>query len=592
MTKKEMSGRGWGSLDVIIVTGDAYVDHPSYGAAVIGRVLEADGFKVGIIAQPSLKNLNDLRRLGRPGLFFGVTAGNLDSMVANYTANKKLRSEDEYSPGGKTGLRPDRATLMYANKISQAFNGVPIVIGGMEASMRRLAHYDYWSDKVRRSVLLDSKADILIYGMGEKQIIEIARRLKKGEDVKSLDDIRGTVVVRNSTDAFRDAVSIHSFEEVAASRDTFNEAFAMAYPEQDPVRGRTVIQRHAGRFVVQFPPAKPLTTEEMDRLYELPFTRQPHTSYKGKGGVPGFETVRFSIISHRGCPGECSFCSLYAHQGRMVQSRSAESILKEIRMLASQPDFNGTITDIGGPTANLYQAHCEAWEEEGACRARKCLVPEKCKNLKLGYPQTLEIWNRANLIPHVKHIFIGSGVRYDLLNDRESDEYLKDLCEHHVSGQLKVAPEHSQTHVLKLMRKPNFSAYERFVQRFESINKKLHKKQFLVNYFIVGHPGTTIEDALNLALILKKMHIYPEQIQDYIPLPMTLSGTIYYTESDPFSGMRIYVEKSPRNRKLQRALIQFKNRANKKYVVEALRRLGRMELMKDFYPCQNSSYRT
>ncbi|MCX5678151.1 MAG: YgiQ family radical SAM protein [Candidatus Omnitrophica bacterium] len=583
MTKEEMSALGWSYLDIIIVTGDAYVDHPSYGGAVIGRVLESEGYKVGIIAQPDLKNPDSLKRMGRPRLFFGVTAGNLDSMIANYTANKKFRSEDEYSPGGKTDLRPDRATLIYTNKIRQAFGNIPIVIGGIEASMRRLAHYDYWSDTLRRSILLDSKADILVYGMGEVQIAEIARRLRDGERIKDLNDIRGTVIVRNSIDNFNDAVSIPSFEEASYSKDKFNEAFRLAYMEQDPLRGRTIIQRHAARFVIQLPCAKPLSTKEMDRIYKLPFARSPHPSYKKAGGVPGFETVKYSIISHRGCPGECSFCSLYAHQGRIIQSRSAESILKEIKTLASQPDFNGTITDIGGATANLYEAHCDLWKNKGACKDRRCLFPAKCKNLKLGYSKMIELWKHAGSIERVKHIFVGSGVRYDLLNDNESDEYLRELCAHHVSGQLKVAPEHGQAHVLDLMRKPRFSVYEHFVQRFDAVNKKLNKKQFLVNYIIVGHPGARLEDSLNLSLELKKMHVYPEQIQDFIPLPMTASGAMFYTGKDPFTRQDVYVAKNLREKKLQRALIQFKNPGNKRYVIEALKSLGKMNIIKEFY---------
>ncbi|MFH1190404.1 MAG: YgiQ family radical SAM protein [Candidatus Omnitrophota bacterium] len=583
-TKEEMSEKGWNALDVIIVTGDAYVDHPSYGAALVARVLEAEGYRIGIIAQPDLKDPGALRRMGRPKLFFGVTAGNLDPMIANYTANKKPRSEDEYSPGGRKGLRPDRATLHYTNAVKRAFPGIPVVIGGMEASMRRLAHYDYWSDTVRRSILLDSKADILVYGMGERQVIEIAGRLKDGGDIKSFDDIRGTVIVRNDAGPFKDAVPMPSFEEVSSDKNKFNEAFRVAYREQDPVHGRTIIQPHARRFIVQLPGAKPLSQREMDRIYELPFARTPHPAYKRYGGVPGFDTVKNSIISHRGCPGECSFCSLYAHQGRIVQSRSAGSILKELESIASRPGFNGTITDIGGPTANLYEAHCERWEGEGACKDRRCIFPQKCGNLKLGYSKTIELWRRAGSIGGVKHIFVGSGVRYDLLNDKESDEFLKHLCANHVSGQLKAAPEHSEPHLLDAMRKPRFGAYELFVRRFEEASRRLGRKQFIVNYFISAHPGATLEDALRLSLKLKKMGIYPEQIQDYIPLPMTASGAMYYTGKDPFSGGHLYVERSLRARKLQRALIQYKDSDNKRYVIEALRRLSKMELMREFYP--------
>ncbi len=582
-TKEDMIERGWGSLDVILITGDAYVDHPSYGTALIGRVLESEGFKVGIIAQPDPDDLQAFRKLGEPRLFFGVTAGNLDSMVANYTANKKIRSDDEYSPGGKPGLRPDRATLIYTNRIRQAFGKVPIVLGGVEASMRRLAHYDYWSDTVRRSILLDSKADMLIYGMGERQVVEIAKRLNSGDGIKGLNDIRGTVIVRNSVESFSGAVIIPDFEIAKSVKTKFNEALRLSYFENDPVRGRAVIQRHAERFVIQLPPAKPLSTKEMDAVYALPFTRRPHPSYAKEGGIPGFEAIKFSVVSHRGCPGECSFCSLYAHQGRIIQSRSAHSILKEIEQIASQLDFSGTITDIGGPTANLYEAHCALWGDKGTCKDRHCLVPEKCKSLKLGYPETVDLWRCAMKIPRVKHIFVGSGLRYDLLNDKESDEYLRELCEHHVSGQLKVAPEHCQAHVLSLMRKPQFNVYESFVEKFDKVNRQLSKKQFIVNYFIIGHPGATLGDSLTLALKLKMMHVYPEQIQDFIPLPMTVSGAMYYTENDPFSGNKVYVAKNLRDRKLHRALIQFKNPDNKRYVIEALRRLNKMNLMKEFY---------
>ena len=583
ISKEDMKARGWDSLDIIIVTGDAYVDHPSYAAAVIGRVLESEGFRVGIIAQPNWHKTDDFKKLGRPRLFFGVTAGNLDSMVANYTASHKFRSVDDYSPGGKKGLRPDRATMIYANKLRQAFGEIAIVIGGIEASLRRLAHYDYWSDKVRRSILLDSKADILVYGMGEKQILEIARRMQNGKDAKDLGGIRGTVVVRNSIDGLKDAVVIPSFEEVNSDKNKFNQAFRATYLEQDPFRGKTIVQKHAARYVIQFPSALPLATEEIDRIYELKYALRPHSVYDKEGGVPGFEAVRSSVISHRGCPGECSYCSLGLHQGRIVQSRSGESILREIKALARRKDFKGTVTDIGGPTANLYMARCRLWGKDGSCRDRKCLVPEKCKNLELGYRQTLDLWREAGTIPGVKNIFIGSGVRYDLLVGKESDELLKDLCAYHVSGRLKVAPEHSEAKVLGLMNKPSFNVYREFVKRYSDMNKKLRKKQYLVNYFITGHPGSTLEDALKLALTLAEMKIYPEQIQDFIPLPMTPSGCMYYTEKDPFTGKAVYVAKGMRDRKLQRALVQFKQPQNKRYVIEALRSLDKMNFMNVFY---------
>jgi len=578
ISKKDMERRGWQELDVILVTGDAYVDHPSYGAGLIGRVLEDAGFKVGIIAQPDWRRPDDFKKLGRPGLFFGVTAGNLDSMVANYTANKKRRSADDYSPGGKSGLRPDRPVIVYTNRVKEAFPNVPVVIGGIEASLRRLAHYDYWAEAVRRSILLDSKADILVYGMGEKQILEIAARSQASGMKNSLDGIKGTVVVKNDIGGIKDCISIPSFEEVAASKEKFNRAYKTIYSEFDPLRGRTLLQRHDKRFIVQYPPASPMTTEEMDKICGLSYMRRWHPTYDKEGGVPGFETIKFSITSHRGCPGACNFCSLYLHQGRIVQSRSPASIVREAKILADRDDFRGTITDIGGPTANMYQAACRVWDREGACRGKNCLTPARCGNLDLGYEKTLKLWDEVKKVPKVKHIFIGSGVRYDLLTGKDSDSYLKALCAGHVSGRLKVAPEHSDHYVLAMMNKPSFDIYEKFARRFDEMNASLNKKQYLVNYFISAHPGAGLEEALNLALALKLRHIHPEQIQDFIPLPMTLSGCMYHTETDPFTGKKIYVAKGLRERKLQRALLQYKQPKSRKYIIEALRKLGKLHL--------------
>ncbi|MDP3730467.1 MAG: YgiQ family radical SAM protein [Candidatus Omnitrophota bacterium] len=580
MSKREMAARGWDELDIILVTGDAYVDHPSYGAALIGRVLENASFRVGVIAQPDWQNPGDFKVLGRPRLFFAVTAGNLDSMVANYTANKKVRNIDDYSPGGRSRLRPDRASIIYANKLQQAYKGVPIILGGMEASMRRLAHYDYWSDKVRRSLLLDAKCDMLVYGMGERQMLEIAQRLQNGEDIHSLDNVRGAVVVRKDIDAVKDPVSIPSFEDISKDKDKFNTAFREIYAEADPVRGRTVVQKHGDRFVVQYPPALALGTEELDKIYALPFVRDWHPSYDKAGGVPGFDMVRNSVTSHRGCVGGCSFCSLYLHQGRMIQSRSVGSMLEEIKIISQDKKFKGTITDIGGPTANMYMAKCHLWKERGACREKRCLVPEICRHFKTGYESSLDLWKKLKAMPKVKHIFVGSGVRYDLLTDSYSDEYLNELCAHHISGQLKVAPEHSAPHVLDLMNKPRFNVYEKFTDRFERVNRRLNKKQFLVNYFIVGHPGAKLEDALQLALYLAKKHINPEQVQDFIPLPMTVSGAMYYTEHDPFTGKKLYVAKYPHERMMQRALIQYKNPQNRQYILRALKILDKEGLKK------------
>ncbi|MDD5136167.1 MAG: YgiQ family radical SAM protein [Candidatus Omnitrophica bacterium] len=582
ITSEEAAARGWNSLDVIIVTGDAYVDHPSYGAAVLGRVLEAEGFRIGIIPQPDWRSLKDFKSLGRPRLFFGVTAGNLDSMLANYTSNRNRRREDEYSPGGKTGLRPDRATIIYTNRIKEAFPGTPVVIGGVEASLRRLAHYDYWSDKVRKSILLDSKADILVFGMGERQLIEIARRLNGGEDIKRLDNIKGTVIARSSLGGIGGHILVPSFEDVSQDKDKFNTAFMTIYEESDPKHGRTIVQPHGERFVIELPPAAPLTTPEMDSIYGLDYARAPHPRYGKEGGVPGFEAVRFSIISHRGCVGACNFCSLYLHQGRIVQSRSPDSIVEEAGILSNRPDFKGTITDIGGPTANIFMADCKEWGARGACRAKQCLMPAKCKNLKIDYDDTVRLWERVRGLPRVKHLFIGSGLRFDLLLDNSAGKYLRELCRYHISGRLKVAPEHTEDHVLKLMNKPSFRRYEEFASKFDMVNREVGKKQFLVNYIISGHPGCTLEDSLDLSLGLAKKHIHPEQIQDFIPLPMTISSSIYHTGKDPLTGKDVYVAKGLRERKLQRALIQYDNPENRRYVIEALKKLGRMDLAKIF----------
>jgi uncharacterized radical SAM protein YgiQ len=551
-----MAARGWSECDIILVTGDAYVDHPSYGAAIIGRVLESAGYKVGIVAQPDWKNSKDFLALGRPRLFFGITAGNLDSMVSNFTASKKPRRMDGYAPGGMSGLRPNRATIVYANKVKELFPGIPVVIGGVEASLRRLAHFDYWEESIRRSMLVDAKADILVYGMGETQILEIARRLRDGEDIKKIQNIRGTVIVRSSLEGFEDAVRLPSYEEASTDEDKFNEAFRNEYCESDPVRGRIVAQKHGTRFVVQEPPPLALEAAELDRFYALPFARAWHPVYDKLGGVPGFETVRFSITSHRGCAGECNFCSLFAHQGRMIQSRSKGSILEEIRKIAANKEFKGTITDIGGPTANLYGAHCEQWEHSGACKEKQCMMPAKCKSLKLGYEKSMELWKEVLAVPKVKHLFIQSGLRYDLLIEKGSDAYLEALCRNHVSGQLKVAPEHASPVVLKIMNKPSIDVYEQFAERFKAMNRKVGKEQYLVNYFISAHPGCSEEDARELADYLSGHGMHPEQVQDFMPLPMTVSTCMYCTGKDPFTGEKVFTVKSYKERQLQREMIQ------------------------------------
>ncbi|MDP2923604.1 MAG: YgiQ family radical SAM protein [Candidatus Omnitrophota bacterium] len=580
--RDDLIKRGWRELDIVLITGDAYVDHSSYGVAVIGRVLENAGFRIGIIAQPNWRNTKDFTQLGKPKLFFGITAGNVDSLVANYTANKKPRKVDDYSPLGKTGMRPDRATIVYANKVREAFPDTPIVLGGIEASLRRLAHYDYWDNCVRRSILVDAKANILVYGMGEAQILEIARRLESGEKIQALNNTRGAVVIRKEVSWLKNCLIIPSFEEVSADKNKFNEAFRIIYSQTNPLKAKPIAQKHGDRFVVQFAPALPLATEELDRIYELPYMRNYHPSYNRLGPVKSFETVKFSLISHRGCCGDCSFCSLSLHQGRIIQSRSTESIVGEAKLISELKGFRGTITDIGGPTANLYKTNCFLWRQQGFCADKNCLTPSKCKNLKLGYEETIALYRKIRQLPKVKHVFIGSGFRYDLLTEDFAREYLYELCKFHISGQMKVAPEHMTDNVLKLMNKPLFSYYEKFVRKFNQVNEQLKKKQYLVNYFISAHPGSTLQDALELALYMVKKHKHPEQVQDFIPLPMTLAGCIYYTETNPFTGDKVYVPKTFRERKMQRALIQYKNPKNRQLVREVLRILKAEHLSKVF----------
>lgn len=573
-----MDARGWSELDIIIVTGDAYVDHPSYGAAVIGRYLESSGFKVGVIAQPDWRTADDFKKLGRPRLFFGITSGNVDSMIANYSANKVRRKSDDFSPGAISGMRPDRSVIAYTAKAREAFPGVTVVLGGVEASLRRFAHYDHWDDAVRRSMLVDAKADILVYGMGEKPVLEVARRMSAGGKAADINNVRGTAVIRKDLSFLKEFVEVPSFEEVKDDREKFNEAFRTIYREQDPSTAKPVVQKHADRFVVQFPPAEPFSEKEMDEVFDLPYAYAWHPVYSKAGGIKAFETVRFSIISHRGCCAECSFCGIHTHQGRIVQSRSAASILREAKRITDRPDFRGTITDIGGPTANMYAAKCRKWQAHGFCGNKSCLVPEKCKNLVLGYDESMRLYDGVKCLPKVKHVFVSSGFRYDLLNDRYSDKYLEKICREHISGQMKVAPEHVVDRVLRLMNKPPHRNYERFVRRIEEINGRSEKKTYLVNYFISAHPGSTLRDALDFAVYLAKRKMHPEQVQDFIPLPMTLSACMYHTGKDPFTGEKVYAPRSAEERRMQRALIQYNNPANAALVEKALAMLGAKHL--------------
>ncbi len=587
ISQKDLHQRGWKELDIILITGDAYVDHPSFGTSVIGRMLEHHGFRVGIIAQPDWRGIKDFMELGKPRLFFGVSSGNVDSMIANYTANKRPRKTDDYSPNNKAGLRPDRAVIVYSQMVRQAFKDSIIVIGGIEASLRRLAHYDYWDNCVRRSILLDSKADILVYGMGESQILTIANRLRDGRGKSSLNNIKGTVVVSKEISAFKDSIELPSFEDIKDDKQKFNHAYKLFYEQLNPFTAKTVVQKHADRYCVQFPPPMPLSQKELDEIYELPYTRRWHPIYDKQGEVKALKTVQFSLISHRGCFGECSFCALNFHQGKIIQNRSIESIVREAKSIAQDKDFHGTITDIGGPTANMYAASCHLWQDKGFCKDKKCLAQSKCRNLKLGYDNCLSLYRAVRAIPKVKHVFIGSGLRFDLLVDSEQKAYLEEICKNHISGYLKVAPEHYSDKVLDIMNKPKFSTYEKFVKIFNEVNKK----NFLVNYFLLSHPGSTLSEVLKFALYLKEKGIHPEQIQDFIPSPMLLSTCLYWTGVHPLTGERIYVPTTFTERKMQRALIQYQNPSNRPLIIKALREMKAMHLLREFNIGRNKNSR-
>ena len=579
MTRAEMGERGWDRLDVLLVSGDAFVDHPSFGTAVVGRLLESLGYRVGIVAQPDWRGVADFQVLGRPRLFAGVTSGNVDSMVANYTANRRRRRTDDYSPGDRAGLRPDRALIVYANRLREAFGAetgsprLPVVLGGIEASLRRLAHYDYWDDAVRRSVLLDAKADLLVYGMGETAVGEIASRLAAGEPVEALQGIRGTVVLRPVPP--EGSLRLPSFEETRDDPARFLEAFRAIYANMSPRDAQVLAQPHGERWVVQNPPALPLGGAELDRVHELPYTRRAHPRYDGAGGVRALQTVRWSLVSHRGCCGECSFCSLYLHQGRIVSSRSEESVLREARALSLHPDFRGTITDIGGPTLNLYAASCPLWEKHGFCDGRRCLLPERCPRLRLGYAASLRLYRAVRRLPGVKHVFLASGFRHDLLLERDADEYLEEVLRHHVGGQLKLAPEHSEGRVLELMGKPAYQVYERFLAKLERLGRRLGRRVYLVNYFISAHPGSGLAEALGMARVLGRRNMSPEQVQDFLPLPLTVSGAMYHTGVHPFTGERVYSARSLEERRMQRALLQPKSPGSAQLARRALQLLGR-----------------
>lgn len=579
ISKKDMTDRGIDELDFVIITGDAYVDHPSFGTAIISRVLESQGYKVGIIAQPDWTDVESFRILGRPKLGFLINSGNIDSMVNHYTAAKKRRHDDLYSPGGKSGRRPDRAVIVYAGKAREAYKNVPIIIGGIEASLRRFAHYDYWEDKIRRSILLDSKADLLIYGMGEKAVVQIADLLKYGMDIHKITDVRGTSYACSDISALNDYVEVPSFEDVSENKLSYAESFKLEYNEQDAVRGKTLVQKHGDRYLVQNPPQPPLTESEMDMVYSLPYARTYHPVYEKEGGIPAIKEVRFSITSHRGCFGGCSFCAITFHQGRTIQSRSQESIINEAKLLTGFDDFKGYIHDIGGPTANFRHKSCKLQETRGVCKNRQCMFPTPCKNLIIDHKEYLDLLRKVRKLPGIKKVFIRSGIRYDYLIYDKNTEFFEDLCKYHISGQLKVAPEHVSDRVLKQMGKPKKEVYDRFVSKYESINKKLGKKQYLVPYLISSHPGSDLKAAIELAEDIKKMGYTPEQVQDFYPTPGNLSTTMYYTGVNPLTGEKVYVARTQKEKNMQRALLQFSLPENYTIVKEALIKAGREDLI-------------
>ena len=579
ISKQDMEKRGWQELDFIIVTADAYIDHPSFGTAIISRVLESQGYKVGIIAQPSWKDTHDFMKLGRPRLAFLVNGGNMDSMVNHYTVSKKLRERDFYSPGGKMGLRPDRATIVYCNRIREAYKNIDIVIGGIEASLRRFAHYDYWSDRVRKSILIDSGADLLVYGMSERQIVEIATALNDGLAARYIRYVNGTCYVADTLGEVYDYLQIPSYKQVCEDKVKYADAFRTQYEEQDPIRGKTIVQEHSGKYLVQNKPEMPLTREELDKVYALPYMKNYHPIYEKDGGIPAIEEVKFSLVSSRGCFGSCSFCALTFHQGRIVQSRSEASIVQEAKEMTQLPDFKGYIHDVGGPTANFRKPACLKQLKYGACKNKQCLSPSPCKDLLVDHTEYLNILRKLREIPKVKKVFVRSGLRYDYMMADKNGTFFKELLEHHVSGQLKVAPEHVSHEVLKYMGKPAGKTFTKFCQKFEQINERLGKKQYIIPYLMSSHPGSTLKSAIELAEYLRDMHYQPEQVQDFYPTPGTLSTTMFYTELDPLTMKPVYIPKSKSEKAMQRALLQYSNPKKYDIVYQALMLEGREDLI-------------
>lgn len=579
ITRREMLDRGWDTCDFVYIIGDAYVDHPSFGHAIISRVLESHGYNVGIISQPDWKNPKSIDVFGRPRLGFLVSGGNMDSMVNHYSVTKHHRKTDAFTPGGVMGKRPDYATTVYCNLIRQTYKDVPILIGGIEASLRRLGHYDYWSDTMKRSILLDSQADLLMYGMGEKTIVEVADALNSGLDVKDITYIDGTVFKTKAPDDSLPTVTLPSFAEIKADRRRYAESFKIQYANCDPFTAKRLAEPYDNFFVVQNPPQKPLTTAEMDAVYDLPYMRTYHPSYEKAGGVPAIEEVRFSLVSNRGCFGACSFCALTFHQGRIVQTRSHESILTEAEQMVRDPDFKGYIHDVGGPTANFRRPACKKQMKAGMCRGRACLAPTPCPNLDADHTDYLMLLRKIRQVPGVKKVFIRSGIRFDYLLADPDESFFKELVEHHISGQLKVAPEHCSAPVLSCMGKPPIDTYRRFQKRFYELTKSAGKKQYLVPYLMSSHPGSTMRDAIELSVFLKREGLHPEQVQDFYPTPGTVSTCMFYTGLDPYTLKPVYVPRTPREKAEQRALLQYFRPENRPLVLAALKKAGRFDLI-------------
>ena len=580
ITIEDMKNRGWEKPDFVYITGDAYVDHPSFGPAIISRILEANGYKVAMIPQPDWKNRESIMTFGEPRLGFLISGGNMDSMVNHYSVSKKRRQTDAYTPGGVIGKRPDHATIVYGNLVRQVYPNSPIIIGGIEASLRRLAHYDYWDNKVKRSILLDSRADIISYGMGERSIVEIADALNSGISVSDITFIEGTVYKTKSLEGIYDFILLPGYDEIKEDKEAYARSFYTQYTNTDPFTAKKLIEEYdRGVYVVQNTPGKPLSREEMDFVYGLDYMRTYHPSYEEAGGIPAIAEVKFSLVHNRGCYGSCNFCALTFHQGRIMQSRSHESVIQEAEKIVEEPDFKGYIHDVGGPTANFRDTACQKQLTHGACKERQCLFPSPCKNLRINHEDYLSLLRKLRTIPKVKKVFVRSGIRFDYLIHDKDDTFFRELCEHHVSGQLKVAPEHICDEVLTKMGKPENRVYEEFQKKFKDINQKLGKKQFLVPYLMSSHPGSTLNSAIKLAEYLRDLGYMPEQVQDFYPTPATISTCMYYTEIDPRTMKKVYVPKNPHEKAMQRALIQYRNPKNYDLVYEALIKAGREDLI-------------